>query len=50
MQEVKAQLGQEADRLQVVFVTVDPERDEPEALKKFLASFDPTYVGPSRLP
>ena len=45
MQEVKAQLGQEADRLQVVFVTVDPERDEPEALKKFLASFDPTYVG-----
>jgi protein SCO1/2 len=45
MQELKKRLGSDADRLQVVFVTVDPERDKPEPLKKFLASFDPGFVG-----
>ena len=45
MQDLKKRLGADADRLQVVFVTVDPERDEPEPLKKFLASFDPRFVG-----
>jgi protein SCO1/2 len=45
MQELKKRLGPDADRLQVVFVTVDPERDKPEPLRKFLASFDPGFVG-----
>jgi len=45
MQELKKRLGPDADRLQVVFITVDPERDKPEPLKKFLASFDPSFVG-----
>jgi protein SCO1 len=36
-----AELGPEADRLNVVFVTVDPERDTPELLRTYLESFDP---------
>jgi protein SCO1 len=37
-------LGPDADRLNVVFVTVDPERDTPELLKTYLESFDSRIV------
>lgn len=37
-------LGPDADRLNVAFVTVDPERDTPELLKTYLESFDPRIV------
>ena len=44
--EVKRLLGKEdAERLQVVFITVDPERDTPEVLKAYTAAFDPTFLG-----
>lgn len=36
---------EERARVRVVFVTVDPERDSPEVLRKFLDAFDPSYVG-----
>lgn len=39
------QLGPDADRLKVIFVTVDPERDTPDKLKDYLGSFDPRFVG-----
>lgn len=42
--EVKRQLGPQGDRLQAVFVTVDPERDTPERLKSYMAAFDPSFV------
>ena len=42
--EVKRSLGADADRVQGVFVTVDPERDTPEVLKAYMASFDPSFV------
>jgi protein SCO1/2 len=42
--EVKRLLGADGDRLQVVFVTVDPERDTPAVLKEYLAAFDPTFI------
>lgn len=45
MQAVKATLGKAGEQVQVVFITVDPERDTPEALGPFLASFDPGIVG-----
>ena len=38
-------LGADADRLRIVFVTVDPEQDTPEQLRQYLASFDPRIVG-----
>lgn len=39
------ELGADADRIKVVFVTVDPERDTPEKLGEYLKSFDPRFVG-----
>lgn len=42
--EVKKALGKDGDRLQGVFVTVDPERDTPEVLKGYMANFDPSFV------
>jgi protein SCO1/2 len=42
--EVKRLLGADGDKLQVVFVTVDPDRDTPELLKAYMTNFDPTFV------
>ncbi len=42
--EVKRALGADGERLQGVFVTVDPERDTPELLKAYMASFDPSFI------
>ena len=42
--QVKKSLGADGDRLQGVFVTIDPERDTPEILKAYMASFDPSFV------
>jgi len=42
---VKKELGADGDRMQVAFVTVDPERDRPEILKEYVPAFDPTFVG-----
>ncbi len=39
------ELGKDADRLRVVFVSVDPERDTPEKLDGYLASFDERFLG-----
>lgn len=41
---VKQQLGDQAGRLQVIFVTVDPERDTPEMLREYMAAFDPGFL------
>lgn len=42
--EVKRQLGPDGDKLQGVFITVDPERDTPELLKAYMGNFDPSFV------
>ena len=40
----KVQLGTDGDRLQVVFVTVDPERDTPAILTEYTQAFDPSFI------
>lgn len=42
---VMRMLGKDADKVQVLFVTVDPERDRPEMLAKFIPSFYPSFLG-----
>ena len=42
--QVKQMLGTDGERLQAVFVTVDPARDTPELLKAYMANFDPSFV------
>lgn len=42
--EVKKALGKDGDRLQGLFVTVDPERDTPEVLKAYMGNFEPSFL------
>jgi protein SCO1/2 len=42
--EVKQLLGKDGDRLQGLFVTVDPERDTAPVLKAYMGNFDPTFL------
>lgn len=45
LSEIMRDLGRDADRTAALFISVDPERDTPEALKDYLASFDPHVRG-----
>lgn len=38
-------LGKEADRVQVLFITLDPARDTPELLAQYVPSFHPSFLG-----
>jgi len=42
--QVKKLLGEDGDRVQGLFVTVDPERDTPEVLKAYMQAFDPSFL------
>lgn len=42
--EIKKLLGKDGERIQGLFVTVDPERDKPEMLKEYMVNFDPTFL------
>jgi len=45
MSQVVKSLGPDGDRVQVLLVTVDPERDTREALAKYVTAFDPRFLG-----
>ncbi|HVO47897.1 MAG TPA: SCO family protein [Steroidobacteraceae bacterium] len=41
----RRKLGTDAKDVQIVYITVDPDRDDTARLKKYLGSFDATFVG-----
>ena len=41
---IKKSLGADGNKLQAVFISVDPERDTPEILKAYMGNFDPTFL------
>lgn len=43
--DVMQRLGPDAQRLQVLFVTIDPERDTPALLREYTRAFHPSFVG-----
>ncbi|HYR24874.1 MAG TPA: SCO family protein [Aquabacterium sp.] len=43
--EVRRRLGPDGERVQGLFVSVDPERDTPAVLKAYLQSMDPSFIG-----
>jgi protein SCO1/2 len=43
--QARAQLGNQADRVRFVFVTVDPERDSTEKMKMYLGAIEPAIIG-----
>ena len=45
LREAMKQLGADAKRVQVLFVTLDPERDTPELLAQYVPAFDPSFIG-----
>lgn len=45
MQQVMTLLGPQADKVQVLFVTVDPERDSASILKQYVPAFDARFLG-----
>jgi protein SCO1/2 len=54
MAQAKQLLGADGERLQGLFVSIDPERDTPDIMKAYMAAFDPTflalYAKPDELP
>ena len=48
--EVRKDLGALAKQVQVVFVTVDPERDDVETMRNYLAAFDDGFIGGTGTP
>ncbi len=42
--DTKKLLGAQGDQLQGLFISVDPERDTPELMKAYMASFDPSFL------
>lgn len=48
--QARQQLGAARDDFQVVYVTVDPERDTTDRLRKFMTAFDPSFIGATGSP
>lgn len=42
--EVRKLLGVDGNKVQVVLITVDPERDKPEVLREYMKAFDPSFI------
>ena len=45
LRQVRDALGEDASKLQVLLVSVDPERDTPDRLDAYVKNFDPSFIG-----
>jgi len=45
LRKVKSELGEDAARVQVVYITVDPDRDTPEKVQEYVSLFNPSFIG-----
>lgn len=45
LREVRERMGPDRDKVQVLFITLDPERDTPQLLSQYVPAFDPTFMG-----
>ena len=45
LRRVKQALGEAGDDVNYVFITVDPERDTPDVLRRYVTAFDPAFIG-----
>jgi protein SCO1/2 len=45
LRKIKTELGEDASRVQVVYVTVDPDRDTPEKVQEYVSLFNPSFIG-----
>jgi len=45
LRKVQDELGSAASQVKVVFVTVDPDRDTPDVIQKYVSIFDPAFIG-----
>lgn len=43
--KIHENLGDEAENVEFVFITIDPERDTPEQIETFVSSFNPSFIG-----
>ncbi len=48
--QARRELGAGAADVQVVYVTVDPERDDVTRIRQYLAAFDPSFIGGTETP
>ena len=48
--QARKKLAAAADELQVIYVTVDPDRDDAPRMQRYLAAFDPSFVGGTGTP
>lgn len=44
MKQIKDKLGADGERLQVIYITVDPERDTAPVMKAYMEAFDPSFL------
>jgi protein SCO1/2 len=45
LRKIKTELGEDASRVQVVYVTVDPDRDTPEKVQEYVSLFNSSFIG-----
>ncbi|KAA3644048.1 MAG: SCO family protein [Chloroflexi bacterium] len=43
--KIQGQLADQADQVEFVFITIDPERDTPQDIENYVSAFDPSFVG-----